>query len=94
MESHKQKGLGHRHPWRVPRTRRIQVPDYCNHVVVDVVHNDIRYLDRSSATLRHRQTHIQDTKRTVIHNEIILQSISTVTSREFQLIFILSLSTE
>lgn len=32
------------HRWQVQVTRQTQLPDCCNHVVVDVVRNDIRYL--------------------------------------------------
>lgn len=61
MEFHRQNAQVHHRPWQVQVTRLTQLPDCCNHAVVDVALKDIRYLGSYSKIIyehTNRHTHM------------------------------------
>lgn len=65
--------------WQVQVTRLTQLPDCCNHVVVDVVRSDIRYL--GSFSKKNPPTHLSKDRQKHTHTHAYAYRITTLLSR-------------
>lgn len=64
MECHSRNVPAHHRLWQVQVTRQTQPPDYCNHVVVDAAHKDIRYLGSFSKSKFEQTKHMLTRQQT------------------------------